>query len=470
MMWLFLLMVVFSIIILIINFCVTCTLLKRQLKADASRVCKRLSVVMNQNIWELNSDAMKQYFTKYPWDLMEIASVKILTEFDDVIYQNNFNTTVDNLVKCRQPVYRQGKVIGYIEVAMDKSKLLSTQISIFVTWATTIIISIIAVLLTLYIVTKKLIVNPVNILTDGLNEIAKGNYHYRIPIVDNSSEAFLISNMVNSMSEEVEKRKEMLAQEIKTRKEAERKLQEFSTHLEEEVKSRTRSLQKAYTTLLQETKDRQRLQREILGISDRERQRIGIDIHDSLGQKLTGVSLLLSVLAKTLEKNGASETDLAKALQLQMKEVIKEARAISHGLSPLRIGDDGLLSSICNLAQDTEGHLNISCKVKNNKFVNIFDENKAMHIYRIIQEAINNAQKHGKAKNINIILQQDAASDNMGEILIEDDGIGIDDKAKSSDGIGIRILKFRAAAIGGALDIFTNHFGGTTVRITYKSN
>ena len=153
-----------------------------------------------------------------------------------------------------------------------------------------------------------------------------------------------------------------------------------------------------------------------------------------------------------------------------MKIVIKEARALSHGLCPMRLNDDGLVTTLRNLATDTEQVYSITCNFECIDQTNVYDEVVAMHIYRIIQEAINNAHKHGKADIINITMSTHSDYNVMSEIHIEDNGCSINDLPTSSGGIGLRIMRFRAESIGGTIDIIKNNLGGTTVKVTYINN
>ena len=466
--WLSVFIISIGITLVLINSYIFSSNLHKNINKKTSLTCEKLAIVLVDATWNIDIEAMGNYFEAYPWELSGMARVTIYTEFDDPIYTVKFKDAND-LSKCRQPIYHDNDLIGFIEVSIDQTRQTSIKYMVFRFW----IISMVAGLIIIFTVTlfifKKLIGNPIKLLMKGLAEIESGNIDYRFPEVNNSREALMIATTVDTMSVEIGKRSRQLKQENAIRKATEAKLKEFTNSLEEQVQQRTRSLQKAYKALQKESKERFQLQNEILSISDREQQRIGNDLHDSLGQQLTGVSLLLSILTKTLQKNKTPEAESALALEKQMKVVIKEARNLSHGLSPLRLNDDGLIPTLQKLANDTEYICGITCNFECTDEANVFTEVVAMHLYRIIQEAINNAHKHGNADVINITMNTHPDYKSVSEIHIEDNGCGIAESQNSSDGIGLRIMHFRAESIGGLINITKNKLGGTTVKVTYTN-
>ncbi len=470
MIWLSVFLLSSSTILVIINIRSSAATLKKQMHLKASLVCQKLAVVLSNSIWNIDDKEISDYFKEYPWELSDIATVRVLTEFNTPIYDMTYKSSADTL-KCRYPVHHNGTLVGFIEVTMSQELLTSTQRSIMRSWSISMLLATFITLLIIYMVTKTLITRPVKVLTEGLRQIEAGNYEYRFPLVKNSYEALLIYNTVDKMSIEIGNRKKELEHENNIRKAAEVKLKLFTTDLETQVQERTRSLQKAYKDLQEEVKERQLLQNEVLSISDKERQRIGSDLHDSLGQQLTAVSLRLAILTKRLLKRNMPEVTAARELQEEMKGVTKEARSISHGLSPLRLHDDGLIATLHSLAVDTGDIHGIACKFTCDDNVYVTNQAIAIHLYRITQEAITNAQKHGKANIITITMNKHPNYNTMGEIHIEDNGCGITESHRSSDGIGLRSMNFRAEAIGGAINIEENNkIGGTTIHVTYDNS
>ncbi len=466
--WVTLTIILMATILVSINSYKLTRILKKDIKEKTKLTCQKMAKVLDEATWNLDKVKMKKYFENYPWELSGMARVTVYTEFNDHIFTVKLKETTD-INKCKQAIYYNNEIVGYIEISIDQTSSTKIKAVIVRFWIATMTVTVIIMLIILLLTIKVLIGDPIKLLIGGLSEIQSGNLDFRFPLVNNSREALIISTTVDNMSVEIAKRSKQLKRENEIRKATEDKLKEFSESLEEQVQQRTRSLQKAYKSLQEESKERRQLQNEILSISDREQQRIGSDLHDSLGQQLTGVSLLLSILTKTLQKKGFPDMGPAIALEQQMKNVIKEARSLSHGLSPMRLHDDGLVTTLQNFATDTEQVRGITCNFECIDDANVFDENIAMHIYRITQEAVSNAHKHGKADVINIIMNKHQEYETMGEIHIIDNGSGIDEASLSSDGIGLRIMKFRAESIGGSISIMKNNLGGTTIKITYTN-
>ena len=209
-------------------------------------------------------------------------------------------------------------------------------------------------------------------------------------------------------------------------------------------------------------KESRRLEQEILNISERERQRIGRDLHDDLCPQLIGIEVLSKVLKKRLEKKGIAEADDAAKISTFIKDSINKTRRLSRGLYPVNLTDRGLDSSLDELALYIKDVFGVECHFRSD-IPSPFQNNAtaANHIYYIVHEAVFNAVKHSKSKNIFIIL-----SANNGRVLlkIRDDGQGIPE-AVNSRGMGLRLMNYRANKIGATLDIRKDVEGGTLVTL-----
>jgi PAS domain S-box-containing protein len=206
--------------------------------------------------------------------------------------------------------------------------------------------------------------------------------------------------------------------------------------------------------------ERKQLEKAILDISAREQRRIGQDLHDGLGQHLTGIAFMAKVHeARLAEKNSAETEDAVKIVKL-VNEAIHKTRELARGLLPVVAEADGLMSALELWADEVEDLFGISCRFQCERPVLIHDDSVATHLYHIAQEAVNNAIKHGEAENILIRL---AAGGERGRLLIEDDGKGIAESSASSRGMGLHIMKYRSGMIGGTLEIKKSKTRGTTV-------
>ncbi|MDZ4403611.1 response regulator [Prosthecobacter sp.] len=209
--------------------------------------------------------------------------------------------------------------------------------------------------------------------------------------------------------------------------------------------------------------DRQRLEREILQISEREQQRIGRDLHDDLGQQLAGLSILTTVLTRTLAGRAAPEVPAAAKISDLLKEAVAMTRRLARGLHPVAPEPDGLVSALHDLAARMTGLFHIDCQFDCPTAVQVNDNTTATHLYRIAQEAVSNAVKHGHARQVRIGLSSDAETLTL---TVKDDGGGISGLDPQRQGMGLRIMHYRADMIGARVSIANQTSGGTCVTCT----
>lgn len=233
-----------------------------------------------------------------------------------------------------------------------------------------------------------------------------------------------------------------------------------SRRIERVVQTRTAALQEAKTLLEREIAERARLENEILEIGNREKLRIGQDLHDSLGQKLTGAVFLSRALTGKLESAAPEERDESRRINEILKEALAQVRRLAQGLAPIELGSEGLVNALRRLAADTESTYGIACVFQSRVRDAAPAGKTAMHLYHIAQEAVSNAVRHGKATEISLTLSSDAGG---GELLVEDNGPGLPDDAAQRGGMGLQIMKHRAAMLGGALHLRRRPEGGTAV-------
>jgi PAS domain S-box-containing protein len=196
--------------------------------------------------------------------------------------------------------------------------------------------------------------------------------------------------------------------------------------------------------------ERKRLETAILEIGAEEQRRIGRDLHDGLGQQLTGIAFLSKVQEQKLAEKGLAEAAEAARIVALVNDAIHKTRELAHGVSPVISDAHGLMSALKRWAAEVEDLFNISCSLRIDEPVLIYDTNMSTHLYRIAQEAVNNAIKHGQAKNILISL---SASDECGILKIENDGLGLAEPPRNGTGMGMQIMNYRARIIGGSLKV-----------------
>jgi PAS domain S-box-containing protein len=207
--------------------------------------------------------------------------------------------------------------------------------------------------------------------------------------------------------------------------------------------------------------DRVELEREVIASGERERTRIGQDLHDGLAQLLIGVRLLLTALRDKLALSGSPHSSDADSAVDLVSRAITQTSELAHGLSP--IPKRGRLSdALRQLAKESEQLLGVRCDVDCLcAEPPTLNETTATHLYRIAQEAITNAVKHGKATRIEI---RCTGKDEHLELTIADNGTGISAGATERGGLGLHIMSYRARGIGGELSVLPRTDGGTLVR------
>jgi signal transduction histidine kinase len=208
-----------------------------------------------------------------------------------------------------------------------------------------------------------------------------------------------------------------------------------------------------------------RLEREVLEISESERRRIGHDLHDGLGQRLTAASLTTNALIAALQANAPALAGRGEDVGRQLRAAIAEARALSHGLAPVGLVDDGLMAALRELTESAARSGATRCVFECPEPVRVADAEVAGHLYRIVQEAMNNALKHAAPAEIRVGLER------RGDTIVlevDDDGEGFDATSAPLDGIGLRVMRYRARLIGGTLEIGSPPAGGTRISCTVK--
>ncbi|MGB9417993.1 MAG: PAS domain S-box protein [Acidobacteriaceae bacterium] len=210
--------------------------------------------------------------------------------------------------------------------------------------------------------------------------------------------------------------------------------------------------------------EREQLEKAILNISAREQRRIGQDLHDGLGQHLTGIAFMAKVHEARLAEKQVDETaDAAKIVKL-VNEAIHKTRELARGLLPVVSDEHGLMSALQLWAAEVEDLFNVPCRFQCDMPVLIRDDEIATHLYHIAQEAVHNAIKHGRPQNILIRLTADLG---RGTLLVEDDGTGIPKTREHAQGMGLHIMNYRASMIGGTLDVRPGRVRGTAVTCTF---
>jgi signal transduction histidine kinase len=236
-------------------------------------------------------------------------------------------------------------------------------------------------------------------------------------------------------------------------------LRSLHDELEKRVQQRT-------TALRQEMAERARLEKEILEVSEREQRRIGHALHDSLCQHLTATALAGQVLGEKLASKEIAEAADAGRIVTLVEDGITLARNLARGIYPVEMEAEGLMVAFEELAANISRVSKITCIFECDPPVLIQDASTTTHLYRIAQEAISNAIRHGNAKRIGISLSE---RQGMVVLTVEDDGVGLSEAWQKGQGIGTRIMSHRATMMGGIVTVEPNAIGGTLVRCSFPA-
>ncbi len=219
-----------------------------------------------------------------------------------------------------------------------------------------------------------------------------------------------------------------------------------------------------FTAVVRDITERKRAEQAIASVTEEERRRFGRELHDGLGQQFTGVALLAKALQGRLEKSGhPASTDAADIAALASR-TLTDLKRQAHGLYPVELERNGLTAALEELALHQRELFQVRCELKVQGPIAELEKTVALHLYRIAQEATHNSIQHGQARLISIRLAQ---RNSIMSLAIEDDGAGLPAQPREG-GMGFVIMRHRASAIGGSLEIGAGAGGGTLVRITWK--
>lgn len=208
--------------------------------------------------------------------------------------------------------------------------------------------------------------------------------------------------------------------------------------------------------------ERYRLQQEVLKIADQEQARLGHDLHDGVGQTMTGLVIMAEALEAELE--GDAKKQAGRILEL-LQQSVGEVRRMSHGMSPTSVRYRGLAGALQLLAETVQTNFRTPCNIELDPSVRVEDEDKQTHLFRIAQEAVNNSLRHGKPSLVTIVLRRISPAE--AELCVSDNGKGIRKGKKPAEGIGLRVMNYRAELIRATVEVKSPPRRGVTVRCQF---
>lgn len=226
--------------------------------------------------------------------------------------------------------------------------------------------------------------------------------------------------------------------------------------LELEVRRRTSELSLANKRLKEEISQRSRLERELLDISSNIMTRIGQDIHDDLCQDIAGISVLGATLEGSLRREQHPQAQLASVITSTASQTAKHAKQIARELYPAEFEENGIISAVTQLANSKRSPLGPEIVLDIQEGFFIHSPEKALQLFRIVQEAFNNAVKHSRGTRIKVGLYM---NHEVIDVEVSDNGSGMGSGERAHNGMGLKILKYRANVINGKLRIKSDENG-----------
>lgn len=214
---------------------------------------------------------------------------------------------------------------------------------------------------------------------------------------------------------------------------------------------------------MEDLTESKQLETEILNISERERQKIALELHDDICPQLIGIEVLTKILSQKLALKNIDEVQDAGNIRGLIQDSIDKTRRLSRGLFPVNLSEHGLVESLEELAGYIRDVFGVSCKLTANFNQSFKEHSVVTHLYYIAHEAVHNATKHADAERINIILSD---NDEKIALTIRDNGKGLNHHPRSN-GMGMKIMQYRAARIGASFDILEDPAGGTNIITEY---
>jgi PAS domain S-box-containing protein len=217
---------------------------------------------------------------------------------------------------------------------------------------------------------------------------------------------------------------------------------------------------RGFWALIMDVTERKELEREVLEVAALEQRRIGQELHDDVGQELTGLRLLADALAQRVIADSPAGAAQAEKIVQGIGRVSRHVRSLSHGLVPVEVDSEGLRAALEHLALSVGGACDCVCTFEGDDPLTVGDPNVATHMLRIAQEAVSNALRHSQASHVLIALRREPDVLNL---RVEDNGVGIFNHLQRDEGLGLRLMRYRAALIGGTLSVDAAARGGTVV-------
>jgi signal transduction histidine kinase len=207
-------------------------------------------------------------------------------------------------------------------------------------------------------------------------------------------------------------------------------------------------------------RERKQLEQQVQEVSEREQRRLGHNLHEDLCQRLTGLEAMSTALQKRLNSRDLPEAQVASEISQELKESVACARDLAEELQPVALLQAGLLAALEELARHSGKRGQLTCAVETDGWPEVIPPSPATHLYRIVQEALNNVVAHAHASQVVIRL---SAGDGLLALTVTDNGVGVPSGQTRAAGMGLRLMRYRAELLGAELQVRHSPGKGTTV-------
>lgn len=434
-----------------------------ELRSESHELAERLAMRLELHLWNVDVPAINKYLVQAPLP-RDVAFVRVLNEFQEPLAESGSSDPTP--IVATEPVHHGRELIGFVQTGMSMRQVTALQQALVEYTVAIALIGSTVLALVAWLTTGLVLRRPLASLTAGLKRIADGDYESRLP-TSSFIEIDEINGEVNTMAQIIALRTRQLETEVRERRRAEVELRAMAGDLETLVDERTRALSLTNRRLADEISRRKQAQDEILAISSYEQRRIGQDLHDSLGQELAGAAFLCGSLTRAMGKVAPNLAEQADQLTSILSQAVSETRRIAHGLTPVEPADGGLVDALKALCADASHMFGVQCSLRVHTTPGQqTDPTASTHLYRIAQEAIHNAVRHGHASRVVVTLRENRET-SLGTLSIEDDGSGMPATDRATPGLGMRTMRYRAEALGGRVDVTATACGGTMVMVEY---
>lgn len=437
--------------------------LEESIKHESKVIAAAIGSEILQSLWMLDSDTVSLIIEKqriHP----EIIGIRVETQFGDTVAEwIGGYPQGQPVTRAVESIYKQNELIGRVTVAVSSRQIQSLRTSLWPVILAITVSGIFAQFLLTWVLTGRLLRRPLYEMAQSFRNIARGRYDITLP-ESHHAEIDLLLTEARLMAKRIRERSEALNSEIAERQRIEDELVEYRDHLEDLIRKRTLALADTNIALRREIEKRQLAQNVIINVSTREQQRIGRDLHDTLGQNLVAARFMLDAIEHGLSTPDPSQKERISKLSEMLREIMEQARSLAHGLMIVDLREGGISGALCRYARKVTQMFKIQCNFSGVEGFPDIEHAHAVQLYLIAREAVNNAVRHGKPAKMRFrlcILHGTAC------LLITDNGAGFVFR-KSTEGMGISIMKHRAESIGADLYVWSKPGLGTCVRCCLK--